>query len=84
MSPSHNMVSKLFMVIIVIILVIASIAFLYEIGLINTCKIRHLDIESKIDQYSKTKDPLICDSLNGEISQFNAECKSDIEIQDCG
>ena len=84
MFPSHNMVSKLFIIIIVVILVIVSIAFLYETGLVNTCNIHQLDIESKIDQYSKTKDPLLCDSLNGEISQFNTECKSDIEIQDCG
>lgn len=78
------MVGKLLIVIIVIILVIVSITFLYETGLVNTCNIRQLDIESKIDQYSKTKDPLLCDSLNEKISQFNAECKSDIEIQDCG
>lgn len=84
MFPSHNMVSKSFMAIIVVIVVIVSIAFLYGTGLVNTCKIRQLDIESKIDQYSKTKDPLLCDSLNEKISQFNAECKSDIEIQDCG
>ncbi len=77
------MVGKKFAVIIVIILAIISTTFLYESGL-NTCKLQQLDLESKIDKYAKTKDPSFCDSLNTEISQFNAECKSDIEIQDCG
>ncbi len=81
---NHSMVSKSFLAVVVIVLVIISAVSLYELGLVDTCKIRQLDIESKIDKYAKTKDPLFCDSLNGEISQFNAECKSDIEIQDCG
>ncbi len=84
MFLNHSMVSKSFLVVVVIVLVIISIVSLYELGLVNTCKIQQLDIESKIDKYAKTKDPILCDSLNGKISQFNAECKSDIEIQDCG
>ncbi len=84
MFQNHDMVSKQHIAIIVIVAIASSITLLYELRVIDSCNVQKLDIESKISQYTKTRDPLFCNSLNEEITQFNSQCKSDLEIQDCG
>ena len=50
----------------------------------NICSLRQLDIEGEIEKYAEKNDPLTCDALNAKISQFNSQCKSDVEELDCG
>ena len=56
----------------------------YKTELSNTCAIRQLNIAGDQKKYDQTKDPLLCDALNSRISQFDNECKSNIEELDCG
>ena len=56
----------------------------YKTELSNVCSIRQLDIVSDEKKYDQTKDPQFCDALNSRISQFNNECKSNVEELDCG
>jgi len=71
---------------ILIIIAIGSIlAFIsYNAQSTTTCPLRHLGIAEEMKKYDETKDPKTCDMLNTKISQFNSECKSDIEELDCG
>jgi hypothetical protein len=71
------------------ILIIIAIGFLlvfvsYKTELSHVCSIYHLSIAGEIKKYDETKDPQLCDALNTKISQFNSQCKSDIEELDCG
>ncbi|TRZ78927.1 MAG: hypothetical protein D4R90_05080 [Nitrosopumilales archaeon] len=50
----------------------------------NVCPLRQLNIVAQIQKYDVAKDPQTCDMLNTKISQFNSQCKSDIEELDCG
>ncbi len=56
----------------------------YKTELSNTCAIRQLNIAGDEKKYDQTKDPLLCDALNSRISQFDNECKSNVEELDCG
>jgi hypothetical protein len=56
----------------------------YVVESLNVCPIRQLNLAGEIKKYDETKDPQTCDMLNTKISQFNSECKSDIEELDCG
>ena len=56
----------------------------YKTELSNNCAIRQLNIASDEKKYDQTKDSLLCDALNSKISQFNNECKSNVEELDCG
>ena len=70
---------------ILIVIVIGSIlVIISSTELANTCTMRQLDIAGAIKKYDETKDPLFCDKLNTKISQFNDQCKSNIEELDCG
>ena len=62
--------------------VLAFISFNAESS--NVCSLRQLSIAGQMQKYDETKDPQTCDMLNTKISQFNSECKSDIEELDCG
>lgn len=70
--------------IIVILAGIAAILVLYNAKLIDACPLRQVDITEEIKKYDKTKDPQLCDELNGKIYQFNDDCKVDLEELDCG
>jgi hypothetical protein len=71
---------------IVIIITIGSILayVFYSTGFSNVCPMRQLSIADEIKKYDETKDPQTCDMLNTKISQFNYQCKSDVEELDCG
>lgn len=71
---------------ILVIIVIGLIAILvsYKIELSNVCSVRQLNIAGDEKRYEQTKDTQFCDALNSRISQFNDECKSNIEELDCG
>ena len=70
----------------IIIITIGSIlAFIsYSTELSNICSIRQLSIAGDVKKYDETKDPQTCDMLDTKISQFNYQCKSDVEELDCG
>ena len=78
--PNRQLKWVLIVIVIGSILVIVS----YSAELANTCTIRQLDIAGETKKYDITKDPLLCDKLNTKISQFNNQCKSNIEELDCG
>lgn len=71
---------------VIIIIAVGSIFAIvsYKIEFPNTCPMRQLTIVGEIKKYDETKDPLLCDKLNTKISQFNNQCKSNIEELDCG
>lgn len=71
---------------ILVIIVIGLIAVLvsYKTELSNVCAVRQLNIAGDEKKYEQTKDPQLCDALNTRISQFNNECKSNVEELDCG
>jgi ABC-type uncharacterized transport system permease subunit len=50
----------------------------------NICPLRQLNLVAQIQKYDVVKDPQTCDVLNIKISQFNSQCKSDVEELDCG
>jgi hypothetical protein len=56
----------------------------YKTELANVCSIKQLNIAGDEKKYEQTKDAQFCDSPNSRISQFNNECKSNIEELDCG
>ena len=74
--------TKWIMAIIVIGLIAVFVSYKTELS--NVCAVRQLDIVSDEKKYDQTKDPQFCDALNSRISQFNDECKSNIEELDCG
>jgi hypothetical protein len=57
---------------------------LYNVGLIDKCPMRQIEITTDIKKYDQTKDPELCAKLNDKISQFDNECKGDVEELDCG
>ena len=71
---------------ILAIIVIGLVAVLvsYKTELSNACTLRQLNIAGDEKKYDQTKDPQFCDALNSRISQFNNECKSNVEELDCG
>ena len=77
-----NSQQKWILIIISIGTILAFISYYTESS--TVCPLRHLSIVDQIQKYDKTKDPQTCDMLNTQISQFDSQCKSDIEELDCG
>jgi hypothetical protein len=77
-----NRQQKWILIITVIGAILALVSYYAESS--TVCPLRQLNIVSQIQIYDKTKDPQTCDMLNTKISQFNSECKSDVEELDCG
>lgn len=73
---------KWIVIIVAIGLTASIVSYVFELS--NVCTVRQLNLVGDITQYDKIKDPLLCDTLNSKISQFNDECKSNIEELDCG
>lgn len=71
-------------IVIIIVIGLTAILVSYIAGFSNVCSIRQLNIAGDEKKYEQTKDPQFCDALNSRISQFNAECKSNVEELDCG
>ena len=69
---------------VIVVIGVISVAVLYGTGFVNTCQIRQLETAGDIKKYDQTKDPEFCAQLNEKISQFDNECKGDLEILDCG
>jgi hypothetical protein len=70
--------------IIVILVGVVTTLILYNAKLIDVCPLRQVYITEEIKKYDTTKDPELCDDLNGKISQFNNDCKAELEVLDCG
>lgn len=68
----------------IIIIGLTAILVSYKTELSNVCAVRQLNIADDEKKYDQTKDPQFCDALNSRISQFNNECKSNVEELDCG
>ena len=69
---------------VIIIIGLTAIIVSYTTGFSNICPIRQLNIADDEKKYDQTKDPQFCDALNSRISQFNDQCKSNVEELDCG
>ncbi|MDE1830097.1 MAG: hypothetical protein KGI25_07225 [Thaumarchaeota archaeon] len=61
-----------------------AIVALYGVGLGNACSIKQIDITGDLKRYDQTKDPELCSQINDKISQFDNDCKGNIETLDCG
>ncbi|MCE9617614.1 MAG: hypothetical protein K8Q88_04555 [Nitrosarchaeum sp.] len=48
------------------------------------CGLQHIAIVSDLKSYEKSFDPEFCDVLVERINLFNADCKPEVEILDCG
>ena len=48
------------------------------------CGLQHIAIISDLKSYEKSFDPEFCDVLVEKINLFNADCKPEVEILDCG
>jgi len=46
--------------------------------------IQHIAIMADLGSYEKSLDPEFCDVLVEKINLFNADCKPEVEILDCG
>jgi hypothetical protein len=51
---------------------------------VPSCGIQHIAIISDLESYEKSFDPEFCDVLVEKINLFNADCKPEVEILDCG
>ncbi len=71
-------------VLVIIAIGLTAIFVSYKTELSSVCSIRQLNIAGDEKKYEQTKDPQFCDALNSRISQFNDECKSNVEELDCG
>ncbi len=49
-----------------------------------SCVIQHIAIMADLKSYEKSLDPEFCDVLVEKINLFDANCKPEIEILDCG
>jgi len=70
--------------IIVVLLSVVITLVLYNTKLIDACPLRQVYVIYEIKKFDETKDPRLCDELNGKISQFDTNCKSELEVLDCG
>ena len=62
---------------------------IFTIGIIlgfvlYSCGIQHIAIISDLKSYEKSLDPEFCDVLVEKINLFDANCKPEVEILDCG
>ena len=71
-------------IIIVVLVGVAATMVLYNAKLIDVCPLKQVYITESIKKYEETKDPQLCDELNGKISEFNGDCKAELEELDCG
>ena len=51
---------------------------------VYSCGIQHIAIMADLKSYEKSFDPEFCDVLVEKITLFDANCKPEIEILDCG
>ncbi len=51
---------------------------------VYSCVIQHIAIMVDLKSYEKSLDPEFCDVLVEKITLFDANCKPEIEILDCG
>ncbi len=51
---------------------------------VYSCVIQHIAIMADLKSYEKSLDPEFCDVLVEKINLFDANCKPEIEILDCG
>lgn len=80
-----KMVSKFLKYAMVIVLSgVIAVVVLYNVGFVDKCPLRQIDIEGDLKKYDQTKDPELCAQLNDKISQFDNDCKGNLEILDCG
>ena len=70
--------------ILVVVVGIVTTLALYNAKLIDACPLRQVDITEAIKKYDAAKDPELCTELNDKISQFNNDCKAELEELDCG
>ena len=70
--------------VIVVLLTVVIVLVLYNTKLIDACPLRQVYVTYEIKKFDQTKDPQLCDELNGKISQFDTDCKSELEVLDCG
>ena len=62
---------------------------IFTIGIIlgfavYSCGLQHIAIISDLKSYEQSFDPEFCDVLVEKINLFNADCKPEVEILDCG
>ncbi len=68
-----------------LILICIFVCSIIIIGIIlNSCGIQHIAIITNLKSYEKSLDPEFCDVLVEKINLFNADCKPEVEILDCG
>lgn len=48
------------------------------------CGLQHIVIMADLESYEKSFDPEFCNVLVEKINLFNADCKPEVEILDCG
>ena len=85
MFPEAKMTSLFLRGSVIVVLVAVVIALvLYNAKLIDACPLRQVYVIYEIKKFDQTKDPQLCDELNGKISQFDTDCKSELEVLDCG
>jgi hypothetical protein len=63
---------------------IVAVIVLYNIGLVDKCPIQQIGITTDLKKYDQTKNPELCAQINEKISQYDGQCKGDIEELDCG
>lgn len=51
---------------------------------VYSCGLQHIVIMSDLKSYEKSLDPEFCNVLVEKINLFNADCKPEVEILDCG
>jgi hypothetical protein len=80
-----KMLSKFLKGVIIIVLAgIGTVIALYDVGLVDKCPIQQIDITGDLKKYDQIKNPELCAQLNEKISQFDGQCKGDMEELDCG
>ncbi len=52
--------------------------------IVYPCGLQHIAIISDLESYEKSFDPEFCNVLVEKINLFNADCKPEVEILDCG
>jgi len=68
-----------------LILICVGISTMIILGfVISSCVIQHIAIMADLGSYEKSLDPEFCDVLVEKINLFNADCKPEVEILDCG
>ena len=50
----------------------------------DSCSVDNLIISNEISSYEKSLDPEFCENILEKIDLYNDQCKSQIEILDCG